>query len=86
MAAVAMDGDRQDRLAGIIAPSLVIHGTADPLFPLPHGQDTAAAIPGACLLAIEGMGHDLSRPFHAGIIDAIVQMVQGIKHVRWGEA
>jgi len=41
------------------APTLVIHGDADPLVPLEGGQDTAAAIPGAELLVIEGMGHDL---------------------------
>ncbi|WJS97776.1 alpha/beta fold hydrolase [Novosphingobium humi] len=82
MAAIATDGDRRERLAEITAPSLVIHGTADPLFPLPHGEDTAAAIPGARLLAIRGMGHDLARPFHAAITDAIIQMVQGTKPVR----
>lgn len=78
MVAIAMDGDRRDRLAGIMAPSLIIHGDADPLFPLPHGRDTAAAIPGARLLVIEGMGHDLPRAFHAQVIAAIAQMVQGI--------
>jgi pimeloyl-ACP methyl ester carboxylesterase len=40
-------------------PVLVVHGTADPLFPLPHGRALAAAIPGAQLLEIEGMGHQL---------------------------
>lgn len=78
MVAIAMDGDRRERLARIVAPSLVIHGDADPLFPLPHGRDTAAAIPGARLLVIEGMGHDLPRAFHAQVIAAIAQMVQGI--------
>ncbi len=78
MVAIAMDGDRRDRLAGITAPSLVIHGDADPLFSLPHGRDTVAAIPGARLLVIEGMGHDLPRAFHAPVIAAIAQMVQGI--------
>lgn len=82
MAAIAMDGDRRERLGRITASSLVIHGTADPVFPLPHGQDTAAAIPGACLLTIEGMGHDLARPFHAGIVDAMVQMVKGVPRLR----
>lgn len=41
----------------ITAPTLVVHGTADPLFPLPHGEALAATIPGATLMVIEGMGH-----------------------------
>jgi pimeloyl-ACP methyl ester carboxylesterase len=74
IAAIAVDGDRRDRLAGVTAPALVIHGSADPLFPLAHGQDTASAIPGARFMPIEGMGHDLPAPFHAAVIDAIAQV------------
>jgi pimeloyl-ACP methyl ester carboxylesterase len=74
IAAIAVDGDRRDRLAGVTAPALVIHGSADPLFPLPHGQDTASAIPGARFMPVEGMGHDLPAPFHAAVIDAIAQV------------
>ncbi|WP_206244816.1 alpha/beta fold hydrolase [Novosphingobium terrae] len=73
MAAIAMDGDRRPRLAAITAPALVIHGSADPLFPLPHGQDTAGAIPHARFMPLEGMGHDLPPPFHAAVIEAITQ-------------
>jgi pimeloyl-ACP methyl ester carboxylesterase len=47
------------RLQGLTAPTLVVHGTEDPLFPLGHGEALAAAIPGARLLAIEGMGHEV---------------------------
>ena len=47
------------RLAGIAAPTLVIHGTDDPLFPLPHGEALADEIPGAELLVIDGLGHEL---------------------------
>jgi pimeloyl-ACP methyl ester carboxylesterase len=43
----------------ITVPTLVVHGTDDPLFPLPHGEALAAAIPGARLLVIEGMGHQV---------------------------
>jgi pimeloyl-ACP methyl ester carboxylesterase len=74
MVAVAMDGDRRERLAGITAPALVIHGTADPLFPLAHGQDTAAAIPQARFMSIESMGHDLPEMFHADVLRAMEQM------------
>jgi pimeloyl-ACP methyl ester carboxylesterase len=49
-------------LADIAAPALVIHGTADPLFPLPHGEALAAAIPDAALLPLEGVGHELPPP------------------------
>ena len=76
MVAVAVDGDRRERLAQIMAPALVIHGTADPMFPLAHGQDTAAAVPHARFLPIEGMGHDLPEVFHAAVIGAIERMVQ----------
>lgn len=52
-------GDRSARLAAIAAPTLVIHGAADPLVPPACGRDIAASIPGARLEMIEGMGHDL---------------------------
>ena len=50
---------------------LVIHGTVDPLVRPEGGQDTAASIPGAKLLMIEGMGHALPIPMWPQIIDAI---------------
>ncbi|MCG2584737.1 alpha/beta fold hydrolase [Massilia sp. TS11] len=59
MTAVAAAGDRSAELATIGAPTLVIHGAADPLVPLACGVDTAHCIPGARLEVIEGMGHDL---------------------------
>ncbi len=43
----------------ITVPTLVVHGTADPLFPLPHGEALAAAIPGARLLPLDGVGHQV---------------------------
>lgn len=57
--AILADGDRSKRLRAISAPSLVIHGGADPLVPLAGGRDTAKNIAGARLVVIEGMGHDL---------------------------
>ena len=53
------------------APTLVIHGTVDPLVRPEGGKDTAASIPGAKLLMIEGMGHALPIPMWPQIIDAI---------------
>jgi pimeloyl-ACP methyl ester carboxylesterase len=44
-------------LSEIRTPTLVLHGTEDPLFPIAHGEALAAAIPGARLLRLEGMGH-----------------------------
>ena len=56
--AIIASGDRRKLLRTIAAPTLVIHGAADPLVPLAAGRDTAQNIPGASLLVIEGMGHD----------------------------
>ena len=47
------------RLGEIAVPFLVIHGTADPLFPYQHGVGAADAVPGATLVTIEGGGHEL---------------------------
>ncbi|MEM7092062.1 MAG: alpha/beta fold hydrolase [Actinomycetota bacterium] len=58
-AAVQSTGDRTDALAAIKAPTLVIHGARDPLRPPAHGRALAAAIPGASLLEIEPMGHEV---------------------------
>ena len=57
------DGDGGTfRLADLRVPTLVVHGTDDPLFPLPHGEALAAEIPGASLLALPGMGHQVPPP------------------------
>ena len=63
---VAVGGDGGDDepldVATITAPTLVVHGDADPLFPLPHGEALADAIPGARLLVVPGMGHQVPPP------------------------
>ncbi|QCW50099.2 alpha/beta hydrolase [Nocardioides dongxiaopingii] len=43
----------------LAVPTLVVHGSHDPLFPLAHGEALAAAVPGARLLVVEGMGHQV---------------------------
>jgi pimeloyl-ACP methyl ester carboxylesterase len=53
-----VDGGDPVDLAAITAPTLVVHGDADPLFPLPHGRHLAASIRGAELLVVPGMGHE----------------------------
>ena len=50
------------RLGEIAAPTLVIHGDDDPLFPLEHGRALAREIPGAELLVLEGVGHEYPPP------------------------
>ena len=57
--AVVASGDRSQLLKSISVPTLVLHGDADPLLPLRHGQDCARKIPGAAFESIAGMGHDL---------------------------
>ena len=59
LAAIVSDGDRRPMLAGITAPTLVLHGEADPLVPVEGGRDTAASIPGARIRTLPGWGHDL---------------------------
>jgi pimeloyl-ACP methyl ester carboxylesterase len=71
--AVLASGSRKQRLQAVKAPTLVIHGTVDPLVPPAHGKDTTASIPGAKLLMIEGMGHALPIPMWRTIIDAIAR-------------
>lgn len=70
-AAIVAAGDRRAALANITAPTLVIHGVDDPLVPLEAGRDVAASIPGAELLEIPGMGHDVPPALHQTIAAAI---------------
>lgn len=69
--AIIASGDRRKLLRTITAPTLVIHGAADPLVPLAAGRDTAQNIPGAELLVIEGMGHDFPEALMPRLAQAI---------------
>ncbi|RZQ66056.1 alpha/beta fold hydrolase [Amycolatopsis suaedae] len=53
--------DPEPDLSGIRVPTLVLHGTDDPLFPLPHGVALAEAIPGARLVTLDRVGHEFPR-------------------------
>jgi pimeloyl-ACP methyl ester carboxylesterase len=71
LAAILADRDRSRRLAGVTVPALVIHGTKDVLVRPSGGRATARAIPGAELMLIDGMGHDLPEGAWDRIIDGI---------------
>ncbi len=59
LAAVLASGSRLEELGRISAPTLILHGTEDPLVPLGHGAKCASRIPGARLVWMEGVGHEL---------------------------
>ena len=73
LAAIIASGDRTGRLRSISAPTVVVHGTKDRLVNPSGGRATAKAIPGARLVRIEGMGHDLPRGAWPQIIGAITE-------------
>jgi pimeloyl-ACP methyl ester carboxylesterase len=71
LAAITASGDRTEELRGLRVPTTVFHGRDDPLVPFRGGRATAEAIPGAGLVAIPGMGHDLPREVWPRLADAI---------------
>lgn len=71
LAAILASGDRTAALASVRVPTLVIHGSADPLVRHQGGVATAKAIQGARLLTIDGMGHALPISMWPQLIDAI---------------
>jgi pimeloyl-ACP methyl ester carboxylesterase len=71
LAAIIASGDRTPLLRTITAPTVVVHGTKDKLVPTSGGRATAKAIPGARLVLIEGMGHDLPRGAWPRMLDAL---------------
>jgi pimeloyl-ACP methyl ester carboxylesterase len=73
LAAIIASGSRREALESVAIPTLVIHGDADPLVPVECGMDTANSIPGAELMIIEGMGHDLPVAVAPRIIKAIAR-------------
>ena len=73
LAAIVADGKRTKRLHRITAPTLVIQGTRDKLATPSGGKAVAKAIPGAKLMMVDGMGHDLPRVLWPKFIDAIAE-------------
>jgi pimeloyl-ACP methyl ester carboxylesterase len=76
MQAAIADGSRVERLHALAVPALVIHGADDPLIPVEAGRDTAAAIPGARLVVIEGMGHNIPEALAPRIVAAVAAFVR----------
>ena len=68
--------DRRPLLRKTSIPTLVVHGTDDPILPYPHGKALADAIPGAKLLTIDGMGHDLPVQVWPQIIGEMIAVTQ----------
>lgn len=56
----------------ITAPTVVVHGSADPMLRPAHGRAVAAAIPNARFVLIEGMGHDLPAPVWPQVTEALI--------------
>jgi pimeloyl-ACP methyl ester carboxylesterase len=81
--AIIASADRTRQLQSIRAPTLVIHGTVDKMIKPSGGRATAKAIPGARLIEIEGMGHDLPRGVWPRILDAISEQARAADGA-WG--
>jgi pimeloyl-ACP methyl ester carboxylesterase len=65
---------RTEPLGNVTVPALVIHGDVDPLVTPSGGRRTAEAIPGARLLELEGMGHDLPPVYWPQVVEAVTQL------------
>jgi pimeloyl-ACP methyl ester carboxylesterase len=73
MVGIMASAPRHEALGAVRVPTLVIHGADDPLVPVEGGKDTAASVPGAELLILQDMGHDLPRPLWPVIVEAIAR-------------
>ena len=71
--AIADDHRSREPLSSIKVPTLVIHGTADPMFPFEHGEALAEEIPGATLLRLDGAGHGVDTADWEIIVAAILE-------------
>ncbi|HYN91817.1 MAG TPA: alpha/beta hydrolase [Thermoleophilaceae bacterium] len=73
LGAVLASGSRSAELRRLRVPAVVIHGRDDPLIPLRGGVATARAVPGAELVTIPGMGHDLPRELWPTFTEALAR-------------
>lgn len=74
LVAIWCSGNRKPALARLRLPTLVLHGERDPLIPVDNGRDTAAAIPGARLVTVPGMGHELPRRVWPLLVDELAKL------------
>ncbi|GGD58467.1 hydrolase [Emticicia aquatilis] len=74
--AIVASGSRLEKLHRIQAPTLVIHGTADPLVNPKHAEIYASLIPNSQLIMIEGMGHELPKGALEEVLPAIIEHLQ----------
>jgi pimeloyl-ACP methyl ester carboxylesterase len=72
----------RSRLGGLSVPTLVIHGTDDPLFPLAHGKALASEIPSARLLTMDRAGHELPTAVWHQVTAAVLEHTQGVTDLR----
>jgi pimeloyl-ACP methyl ester carboxylesterase len=84
--ATVASGDRTPRLREVMAPTLVIHGLADRMCDVSGGRATAEAIPGAELVLIEGMGHDLAPGLREQLAERIGDFVWRVERKEMGAA
>jgi pimeloyl-ACP methyl ester carboxylesterase len=75
-------GDRTERLRNLSVPALVIHGSADRMCDVSGGKATAEAIPGAELVLIEGMGHDLPPGLALHLAERIAEFVWRVERTK----
>ena len=73
LVAILASESRKARLGRVRVPALIVHGLDDPLIPVENGRIVAAAIPGARLLELKGMGHNLPARYWPEVADAIAQ-------------
>jgi pimeloyl-ACP methyl ester carboxylesterase len=83
-AAILAAGDRTAALGQIRVPTLVVHGTEDQVIGVSGGEATAAAIPGARLLRVPGLGHELPPGFWPALADALVENADRADGARGG--
>src|SRR5439155_8295007 len=84
--AIPVSGDRTGRLRDLSVATLVIHGDRDPLVDVSGGRATAAAIPAAELVTIEGMGHNLPRELWPTITERIAALVERGERIASGSS
>ncbi|MCW2866989.1 MAG: alpha/beta hydrolase [Marmoricola sp.] len=81
-AAILASPDRTPGLRALRVPTLVLHGEDDPLVQLAGGQATADAVPGARLVVLPGMGHDLPEPLWPRIVEEVATLVRAAERAR----